>query len=236
MAYSFSQKPDEQLGELSSLQGQIPALFDTTELKNQYQSRIASMLSSGRIGAQNAARQFGTQQLQTGGNPALGGVVRAQALVPYYKQAQQLEGDLADKTLQSKQAQGSLQANVAQALGQLRVSYLNSLMGYDSAEKGRAQQQTQFGQSMALDRQKLAQQQSQFGQSLSADQSKTNAALALQRDELAQKANQFNQTLGQQQYQFNYSHPSNNMYGGSVTPKQYFDKMFPWSAYSNNHY
>lgn len=179
---------NSQIAELTAFMKNLPGYFDTSGLEKAYDTQIAFNENLGRQTATNASREFITRQGQQGGDTSLGGLVRAQALLPVLQQSADITGKKEAAKLDASSALAKITGDAAAQAGQLRTSYLNTLADYTSNLQ-------QLSTNATLEQQKQAEQTRQFGLGLDLDQSKLDLARAAQKTQ----QDQGQQALNQQQ-------------------------------------
>lgn len=158
-----------QLAELQGLIGKLPGYFDTSGLEKGYDQQQQFNTSIGMQASGNAAREFINRQALQGGDRSLGGLVRAQSMLPFLQQNADLTQRKEAAKMDANSALAQLTGNVATSLGQLRTNYLGTLANYTS-------NQNQIRSNESMDRARLAQQASQFGQSFGLEQRRFGAS------------------------------------------------------------
>lgn len=166
------QNNNAQISELKGLLGKLPNYFDTSALEKGYSQQQQFNTSVGEQASNNASREFINRQALQGGDRSLGGLVRAQSMLPFLQQNADIEGKKQTAKLDASSALAKLTGDVSTNLGQLRTSYLGTLANYTSnlqqlssnatlQQQGRAQQGQQFQQQLGLDQQRLGLQRQQ---------------------------------------------------------------------------
>lgn len=115
---------------LQSFASTVPSYFDTSGITKATSDLNSNIMSTGSQAASSAGRQYSQTQRAQGGDPSLGGVAAAQALLPTFGQTSQNTLDLNKQKMQASEAQGSLAGQVASTMADLKTKYLTSLMGY----------------------------------------------------------------------------------------------------------
>lgn len=187
---------DSQLAELMQTYGGINTAFDPSGQVQARNDAIGYNTSAGTQAANNAATEYSNRAAQSGASQLGAGVVKAQAMLPVLSQNAQLKTNAADVAAKAHQDAAGLAAQVANTIGNLRQSYLQTLTGYATGQQqmglqnqqflaGQAQNQSQFNAGMSLDQQKfnyqkqLDQQQQQARQLALQQQSQTRAPVSI---------------------------------------------------------
>lgn len=158
-----------QLSELQGLLSKLPGYFDTSGLSKAYDQQQQFNTSLGMQASGNASREFINRQALQGGDRSLGGLVRAQSMLPFLQQNADLTQKKEAAKLDASGALAKMTGDVATSLGQLRTNYLGTLANYTS-------NQNQIASNASLERARLAQQQGQFNQNFGLEQQKFGAS------------------------------------------------------------
>lgn len=147
--------------------GQVPGLFDTTQMMQRGQDAITSQLAQARAAAASASAQYVNRAQQSGASGLGAGFAQGQAMLGAYNSANQAYSDLAGRQLQAKMAQGNLQGELYGRIGQLMGARQGQIGDLYTGFQNRAQNQSQFNSDLDYRNRSLAQNQSQFDASLS---------------------------------------------------------------------
>lgn len=179
---------EKQISELKNLLATLPGYFDTKALEAAYDQQVQFGTSMGQQTAGNAAREFINRQSLQGGDRSLGGLVRAQAMLPVMQQNADITQKKEGVKLDASTALAKITGDVANNIASLRNNYLATLASYTSNLQ-------QMSTGATLDQNKLAEQSRQFGLNFNLDQQK----LDLQRQLGMTEAGQNQQSINQKQ-------------------------------------
>lgn len=199
---------DSQLAELMQTYGDINTAFDPTGQVQARNDAIGYNTSAGSQAANNAATEFSNRAAQSGASQLGAGVVKAQAMLPVLSSNAQLRTQAADVAAKAHQDAVGLAAQVANTIGNLRQSYLQTLTGYATGQQQMQLQNSQFNAGQA-------QNQSQFQQGLNLDQQKFNYQKQLDQQQLLAQQQQRQFAMQQAQAQPRTSTP------GKISPLNY---------------
>lgn len=112
---------------------------------------------TGRQSAGNAAKTYANNLIGSGFSPTAGGVVAAQSRLPFMQQVGDLKNQKNAIVLDASNKADVIAAQVAQALAQVNLGYVNTLADYNIRSAGITTQTDQFNASQALSEKDLAQ-------------------------------------------------------------------------------
>jgi len=151
----LSPNPNDQLGELISSYGKIPAAYDTTNQVAANNKSIAYNTSAGTQMANNAATEYSNRAAQSGASGLGAGVVKAQSMMPVLAMNTKVRADSANIAAKASQEAATLASQVAGTIGQLRIQYLTHLTGYAENKAQLDLQNQQFQQNQGLQREQM---------------------------------------------------------------------------------
>lgn len=175
-----------QMAELKNLLAQLPGFFDTSALEHAYDTQIQYGNSVGQQVSGNAAREFINRQGIQGGDRSLGGLIRAQSMMPFLQQNAELTGKKEGAKMDAQAALAKITGDVSANLATLRTDYLKTLAGYTSNLQ-------QYSTQATIEQQKQAEAARQFDSGLSLDQSKLDLQRLLGVGQLQQGQQKINQ-------------------------------------------
>lgn len=158
--------PGKATREMRQTYNNIGDYYDGSGISEAGANSESFIESSGRQTADNAAREYVSRNMANGTDSSMAGLVRAQALLPALKAKADVGRETADKLAALKAKEGEAASTLAAQIGNTRTSYLSNLQGYmgrmqeallrnDQFKKQLAQNQNQFDQTIALDRDKF---------------------------------------------------------------------------------
>lgn len=131
-------------GQLQSLLGQLPQLFNTKGLNTSYQNAISGEMNQGRALAAAGSRQYANRAAQTGASGLGAGFAAGQALLPYFDQRNSMLSDLEKQKLLARTQQAQLSGDLAGRIGQLQQMRQGMISDYSTAQQKLQQESTQF--------------------------------------------------------------------------------------------
>lgn len=133
----LSKDPNTTAKEAMGTYGQIGANTNriATGYNTAYNNAIGYNTSAGGQAANNAATEYSNRAAQSGASSLGAGAVKAQAMMPVYAQNAALKIGAADKAAQTYQKGMDQASGLASTIGQLRSSYLSTLVGYSQGQQ-----------------------------------------------------------------------------------------------------
>lgn len=176
----LSQSP--QIGELQSTYRGLGKAFDTSGVENAYNAQMGQQTAQGlaTTGAMQRAAQ--TRAQRTGGQVAASFAGGA-AMLPYYQQNSEMQGQLADYKLRAASSRAQLQAGLGETMAGLRQRQTGMQADFYSQQQGREQAGSQFSQSLEEQRKQFAAQQALRLRQQGNEESRYRDALALQQSQ-----------------------------------------------------
>ncbi len=144
---------------------QLPALFDTSAQRQNVENQISGNFDSGRSAAAAAASRYANTASQSGGSSQGAGFAAGQAMLPFYRQANDARAQFGQLDLQARGQQAGIGADLARSIGQLQQQRQGMLSDYFQGQQRLNQGNNQFSQDLDYRNRALAQNQSQFGSS-----------------------------------------------------------------------
>ncbi len=154
--------PDSNISELLAEYGNVGSEYDQmSQAQNKaYNDSIGYTIGAGTQAAGNAATEYANRAAQSGGSALGAGVVKAQAMMPTLKAANDLRLQGVNQAAETKQKGLDLSSQIAQTIGNLRQSYLGTLANYADSQSKAMTANNQFNASLAqsdyAQRQKVA--------------------------------------------------------------------------------
>lgn len=176
----LSQSP--QMGELQSTYRGLGKAFDTSGVENAYNAQMGQQTAQGlaTTGAMQRAAQ--TRAQRTGGQVAASFAGGA-AMLPYYQQNSEMQGQLADYKLRAASSRVQLQAGLGETMAGLRQRQTGMQADFYNQQQGREQAGSQFGQSLAEQQKQFAAMQALRLRQQGNEESRYRDALALQQSQ-----------------------------------------------------
>lgn len=137
---------------------QLPGMFNTSGLKNSYQTLENQNFNQGSALAAAAANQYVQRARQSGASTLGAGYAQASAMLPVYQQNAQMNSDLQNKLLQYHSQQAQIGAGLSGDIGRLQSGYQSTLADYLTTQQKLQQSQGQFGATFGQNQQNLNQQ------------------------------------------------------------------------------
>lgn len=147
----LSTDPDSLIDELMSEYSGTGKAFNPAGVARSFDNSINTVMGMGGQMADNAMRESIARSGMEGGgvNSAM---VKAQTMLPMFEQASGLRKDKALAVADIRQREAGMRANLAQAIGQMRTSYLSMLAETYMRGRGLATQHQQSQQQFDLQR------------------------------------------------------------------------------------
>jgi hypothetical protein len=144
--------PDSNLSELLAQYGSTGAAYDSMgQAQNKaYNDSIGYTVGAGSQAANNAANEYVNRAAQSGGSALGAGAVKAQAMMPTYKAANDLRVEGVNKAAETQQKGLDLSAQIAKTIGDLRNSYLGTLAQYADSQSKAMTANNQFNSELSL--------------------------------------------------------------------------------------
>lgn len=141
---------------------QLPALFNTDAQRQNVENQISGNFDSGRSAAAAAASRYANTAAQTGGSAQGAGFAGAQAMLPFYRQANDARAAFGQLDLQARSQQGQIGADLARSIGTLQSQRQSMLSDYFQGQQRLNQSNNQFAQDLDYRNRALQQNQNQF--------------------------------------------------------------------------
>lgn len=129
---------------------QLPGMFNTSGLKNSYQTLENQNFNQGSALAAAAANQYVQRARQSGASTLGSGFAQASAMLPVYQQNAQMNQQLQQQLLQYHSQQAQIGAGLSGDIGRLQSGYQSTLADYLTTQQKLQQSQSQFGDTFAL--------------------------------------------------------------------------------------
>lgn len=126
--------PQERTGELMDQYRNTNAMFDTGAFDQASQAQESRLVTQGLNAGNAAASDYANRARQSGGSAMGAGLVKAEAQTGARMQAGQLELARHTYDTQQREAAATHATAIATTLGQLRDSYLKSIVDYATNE------------------------------------------------------------------------------------------------------
>lgn len=168
--------PDDQMHELLQSYAGIGAAFDPTAQVTARNDAIGYNTTAGNQAANNAASEYANRAQQSGASALGAGVVKAQAMLPVFQQNAALKTDAADVAAKAHADAAGLASQIASTIGNLRMSYLNTLTGYVQGQQSLSLDAYKATSANASDAARLAEQRREFDLSRSSASSSSSTA------------------------------------------------------------
>lgn len=125
--------PPERTSELESQYRNTNTMFDTGAYDQASQAQESRILTSALSGGNNAAAEYANRARQSGGSGLGAGLVKAEAQTGARTQAGAMEMERHRYDTEQREAAATHATAIATTLGQLRDSYLKSIVSYATA-------------------------------------------------------------------------------------------------------
>lgn len=174
------------VGQMKQLYGDIPGLFDFSNISAAANRAFDSTKQAGLQSAQVAGRAANNRAMQSGGRVG-SSFATASASLPVLGQYDKSQLGLADMNLQNNQRQAALMAQLAQGIAGAKLQNRGIKADYSLGMQGLQQRGDQFGEEMDLRRDQFGLQEDQFG----LDQQMSQLQIEEMRRRMAQQAAQW---------------------------------------------
>lgn len=128
--------PQERTGELMDQYRNTNTMFDTGAYDQASQAQESRMLTQGLNAGNNAATDYANRARQSGGSAMGAGLVKAEAQTGARAQAGQMKLQRHQYDTEQREKAATHATAIATTLGQLRDSYLKSIVEYATKEDG----------------------------------------------------------------------------------------------------
>lgn len=126
--------PSLNTGELSQQYRDIPKSFDTNPFDVSSKDQESRVLTTALNAGNNAATEYSNRARQSGGSGLGAGLVKAEASVGARKSAGEMALDREKFDASQREKAAGLASQIASTLGNLRDSYLKSIVDYATKE------------------------------------------------------------------------------------------------------
>jgi len=175
--------------ELQQTYRQAGNAFNTQGVEDAYNAQRGLNMGEARQATSTMGRAAMNRANRTGGQVA-SSFAAGSAMLPYFKQDQQMLGDLEDYKMRAATNRLQLQGGLAGQMAGLRQGQQGMLANFYNAQQGRDQQGEQFGQNLDQQQKQFAAQQALQLRNQSFSEEKYDDMLDLQRSEMQAKSPQ----------------------------------------------
>jgi len=122
--------PRERAGELEEQYRRTNELFDTEPFRRSNEAQQTRILTTAMNAGNNAAAEYANRSRQAGGNALGAGLMKAQTQVGARSEAGKLDLEKEKFIADQREKAATHATTIARTLGELRSSYLNSIVNY----------------------------------------------------------------------------------------------------------
>lgn len=154
--------PPEGNSQLLDQYNQVASQFDTSGYDTASQGQQSRLLTTALNAGNNAATEYANKARQAGGSGMGAGLIKAQASVGARKAAGEMELERQRFDASQRKEAAGLASQIATTLGNLRDSYLKTLVSYATSEDATAASFKANQLSLNMDKKKLDESARQF--------------------------------------------------------------------------
>jgi hypothetical protein len=154
--------PQEGGSQLMDQYNQVASQFDTKGYDDASEGQQSRLLTTALNAGNNAATDYANRARQAGGSGMGAGLIKAQASVGARKMAGDMELERQKFDASQRKDAAGLSAQIATTLGQLRDSYLKTIVGYATSEDATSASFKSSQMNAALEQKKLDESARQF--------------------------------------------------------------------------